>query len=108
MDPPEERQAQAKPELRGYAKSELRSLTHFTDKDCHSTPKLLAHRQDIQGPEGFIPGGYALYLLMERLPGCRLGENFWALSETDRSDIREKFRGAWVYVLAVSLALRWL
>lgn len=99
MDTPEERQAQAR-ELRGYAKYELESLTHFTEKSCLSIPKLLTHREDAQGPQGFVPNGYALYLLMEKLPGRRLGENFWALSAQDRDEIRERFKGAWMHVLS--------
>ena len=102
-EPPEYRRLQAVEQMRGAPTSELRALKQFTEKGCPSTPELFGHKQENQGPGGFVPGGWALYLLMEKLPGRRLGaDNLWEeLPEFKQFKIWAKFKEAWMCVYAL-------
>jgi hypothetical protein len=98
FSPPQLRQRQAL-ELEGFAKRELIALKLFTEKPCPSTPKLLGYKVGTQGPQDLVPGGFIVYVLMEKLPGYCLGRDaFWDLDESERADIRQKFKTAWMYV----------
>ncbi|KAJ9193123.1 hypothetical protein DTO021D3_3847 [Paecilomyces variotii] len=105
FDPPQLRASQAL-ELQGFARSEYNALKLFTEKACPSTPKLLASKVDTQGPQDLVPGGFIVYLLMEKLPCCRLeDEVFWNLDESERADIRQKFKEAWISCYNAGLVL---
>lgn len=81
----------------GAAEIELGALKLFTEKGCTSTPKLLAFEEETQSSHDSVPGGYILYLLMEKLPGSRIDKDaFWHLDESERAKIREKFKDAWM------------
>ncbi|KAJ9224917.1 hypothetical protein DTO169E5_568 [Paecilomyces variotii] len=93
---PQVRRRQALP-IDGLAKKELDALRTFTEKGCASTPKLLGYKEEVQGPQDIVPGGFILYLLMERLPGSCLDEYaFWDLDESERAKVLEKFKTAWI------------
>lgn len=94
-EPPEHSQTQGTGTT-GFAASELHALRLFTEKDCPSTPRLLDHKEDRQGPEGLVPGGFFVYLLMNKLPGYRLGARYWDLDNDERTKIREEFKIAWM------------
>lgn len=91
----EERERQASTNLTGSASSELESLRRL--KECDCAPTLLAHKREEQGRDGLVPKGFILYLLMNRLPGLRLGPVFWNLESSEREEIRQKFKAAWKY-----------
>ena len=62
-------------------------------------PQLLALRQDRQGNDGFIPGGYIDYLVWATVPGKPLTkEEFWGLHPSLRKTIRDKFKVLYRFV----------
>jgi len=70
----------------------------ITKNGCASTPELLSFKQEEQGNDMWVPGGYILYILMSRLPGERLRNLFWRLDRTERDEIRKSFKSWWLYV----------
>ncbi|KAL2216427.1 hypothetical protein M432DRAFT_61931 [Thermoascus aurantiacus ATCC 26904] len=70
-DPPALRSEQATEKLSGLAWAEREALQLLTKNGCASTPELLSFKQEEQGNDMWVPGGYILYMLMSRLPGER-------------------------------------
>ncbi|PYI09135.1 hypothetical protein BO78DRAFT_337813 [Aspergillus sclerotiicarbonarius CBS 121057] len=52
---------------------ETNNLSQLTDEHCSSTPAFIARAQFVQGDDGHLPGGYIVFILMERVPGRDLG-----------------------------------
>lgn len=85
-------------ELHHYASNELTALQTLSKKPCKSTPTLLLSKLVEQDDSGWVPGGFVLYLLMEKLLGTRLTEDiFWALPKGERSLVRDQFKTAYKY-----------
>lgn len=73
----------------------------MTRNNCASAPKLLAHKKVKQDADGPVPGGFMLYMTMDRLPGVPLSSlDFWGLGRADRDNIRRAFKVALTYVFA--------
>ena len=96
FDDPDSRALQADPtfqpdELDAYRKlSEHPVVSTFT-------PKLLGSKNSVQKPSGFVPGGFLILVVWERVPGLPLGDGtgkatgFWDLHLRERRKIRETF-----------------
>lgn len=69
--PPDERAKQAAP---GYH-SEVEAIKAFYKQDSTITPALLAISEDTQDKQGFIPGGYVVHVVFQRVPGVRLADD---------------------------------
>lgn len=63
-----------------------------------STPAFLAFKQEKQGLDAWVPGGYLAYILMEKLPGLSVCDIYWYLDPEERAEVREGFKTAWTYV----------
>lgn len=72
--------------------AELKALTVFTEaENCH-VPRLMAFKQEEQGPNGLLPGGYISYTILTKLPGRNLYDlQYWSLPSTERDLIMDEF-----------------
>lgn len=90
--------------------NEINFLERLTDANCPATPRLLAVHTDIQHEPVlrgcyyedeeqpyWVPGGYIVYILMEKLPGEDL-TYFWTFPPQEREEIRQAFREAYLFV----------
>jgi hypothetical protein len=89
------RAEQATRDVGFIAATERRALVQLTRAHCSSTPKLLGYKQTEQGDDGFVPGGYICFFLMNYLPGVSLKNGFWDLELAERDDIRTAFEAAY-------------
>lgn len=97
---------QAVTEMIPEARAEIDALEELTRLGCTATPKLLAWKQDTQPPNSTrmpVPGGYVVFILMEKCPGICLDEIdlFMEMSQEERDELRHEFKLAWLYVLSV-------
>ena len=94
----------------------MRFLRKLTEARCSAAPRLIAIKEGIQdkpmlrggwsyNEEFWVPGGYVVWILMEKPPGQDLRDFFrpgkYDLQE--REVIREAFREAITYLDTVSL-----
>ncbi|KAF7179098.1 hypothetical protein CNMCM7691_008027 [Aspergillus felis] len=75
---------------------ELIAYQDLTKKESSNTPKLLGYSISTQDTSGPVPGGFAVWLVWEMVPGLRLGSKngpdaFWALDADEREEIRIAF-----------------
>ncbi|PGH11462.1 hypothetical protein AJ79_04837 [Helicocarpus griseus UAMH5409] len=70
---------------------EIRNLEYFNEKGCSVTPRLLHKEKFLQGPSWTMPGGYIVFIVMEKVPGVPLTD-FWTYDRPKRDRIREAFR----------------
>ena len=78
------------------ANEEMEALQQLTNDECDSAPWIITSELQIQGDRGFVRDGYICFLLMTKLPGQSLcGFDFWALSFSQRSEIRKAFKEAY-------------
>lgn len=75
---------------------ELLSYQDLTAQDIGCTPKLLGYKVSTQDNRSPVPGGFAVYLAWEKVPGVRLGNKdgsneFWVLDNAEREEIRQYF-----------------
>ena len=94
--------------------SEIEFLQKLTDAKCPASPSLLAVKKDKQREplldgdyawerkgeswvESWVPGGYIVYILMEKLPGRDLFDLYrWGYSLEQRDEVRRAFREAFM------------
>ena len=89
------RAEQASTNIGFIASNERRALTRFKRRGCSSAPHLLEFKQTKQGDDGFVPGGYASFFLVNLVPGVSLEDRFWGLDRTERDNIRAAFEVAY-------------
>lgn len=86
--------AQTKPCKYGiWASYEFYNLKRLSRLGCSSTPKLLGHTLASQSQDEYVPGGFIIYLLIEKVPGRNL-INFADLSLSERDEVRLAFARA--------------
>jgi hypothetical protein len=73
-----------------WATFEFYNLQRLTEIGCSCTPKLLDFRIDYQIEGDNVPGGFVLYLLMEKVSGRNL-LNFGSLPMSERDQVRIAF-----------------
>lgn len=76
---------------------EIEGLKRVTEAHCKMTPRLLGVKIEQQDEtlsvRWWMPGGYVVYILMEKLPAVPLDYYyFWDLDATEREDIRKSFK----------------
>ena len=76
----------------------LHTLEQITEQNLKSGPRLLAMDLQTQSLDDFVPGGFSLFLLLEKLPGLQLGPSFWDFPRSERNRIRANFKSAWMLV----------
>ena len=95
-----ERAKQATTDLHPTAVDEIDALDILTQAGCSSTPTLLVWKQEKQTEHDWIPGGYIVYVLMNKFPGIQVP---WIthLCAEEQQAFHDAFKKAWVYVLAL-------
>jgi len=72
--------------------AELEALQTFQENDTEGVPHLVAHKCELQGPQGPFPNGYISYSIMTKMPGQDLmALKFWSLEEEEREERRRAF-----------------
>lgn len=66
-----ERAQRARNILEPGIESEIKALQLLTQAACSSAPALLAWKQEKQNADMWLPDGYIVYLLVNKLPGIR-------------------------------------
>ncbi|KAI2005939.1 hypothetical protein LOY97_000220 [Ophidiomyces ophidiicola] len=75
-----------------WTQHEIASLRHFNQKGCKVTPKLLYVKRSLQEWEDLpVPGGYVVFILMQKVPGVPLID-FWKYDFDKREKIRAVFQ----------------
>ncbi|KAH8427171.1 uncharacterized protein LDX57_004886 [Aspergillus melleus] len=92
----EERARQAKQTLPRYGQDMLDALTLLEEAQCSSAPRLLGVARKVQSSTDPVPGGFYTCLLLESLPGQKIGPWFWQLDLQKRDFIRAQFKAAWL------------
>jgi serine/threonine protein kinase len=102
---PSERAKYASNELSGFAENEIEVLAKLTECNCSGVPRLISWMRVKQGKTMWVPGGYVVYILMEKLPGISPSDFFneKKFSSEDRVEIRKAFRVAMRYVITFPL-----
>ncbi|CAG8425587.1 unnamed protein product [Penicillium salamii] len=68
FEDPDDRRVQAS-QCRIY---EVKALQKLAQHHANPVPSLLAVKDDIQGEDGYVPGGYVVYLLFEKVSATRI------------------------------------
>lgn len=83
-----------------YTKMEVTALKRLTRMKCSYTPKLLSILRQEQDSTMWVPGGWLIFILMEKVPGVPL-DNLWnstkerpAMTRSQRDEVREAFKEA--------------
>jgi hypothetical protein len=76
-----------------YANLELQYLIHVTKHKSTCTPKLIDYAIEAQGEKDSVPGGFRLFILMEKVPGRNL-VNFGEFEMAERDQVRIAFAKA--------------
>ena len=74
--------------------NEIEALRMLTQAACSSSPTLLAWKQERQNADMWLPGGYIVYILMNKLPGICI-ESIDFLPRHERDELRKSFKDAW-------------
>ncbi len=93
---PVERAKDASEKWNADTEEEIEALETLTKAGCAAAPKLLSWTQGQQDNTMWVPGGYIVYILMEKLPGAP-PVDFWVegrYSLEERNEIRAAFRKA--------------
>jgi hypothetical protein len=86
------KQAQTIPEV--GTQNEIEALQILTQAGCSSSPTLLALKQENQSVDMWLPGGYIVYILMNKLPGIHI-DRIESLPRLERDELRKSFKNAW-------------
>jgi hypothetical protein len=72
--------------------AELKALKLFTEASNPNVPHLVAFKQEAQGADGLLPGGYITYTVMTKLPGRNLLDlQYWTIASKEREKIMDEF-----------------
>ncbi|KAF2853488.1 hypothetical protein T440DRAFT_444385 [Plenodomus tracheiphilus IPT5] len=84
--------------LHEYTENEIRALRRLTEVKCAYAPRLLDSAMDNvleEVDEQAMPGGYAVFMLMTKVPGEALDwKTFWSLDQDAREEVRCAFKVA--------------
>ncbi|KAL8944840.1 MAG: hypothetical protein Q9211_000447 [Gyalolechia sp. 1 TL-2023] len=114
-DPAERAKEASGMRLNYGTEQEIEALKMLTAAGCSATPNLLAVKIDVQdesvlhypsGERWWMPGGYIVYILMEKLSAQSLDYGpFWnKFTRHDRDEVRSAFKKAYVYIIDWELA----
>lgn len=87
-------------ELSWEVETELETLQNLTRNGCKSVPRLIGYSIEEQPKEGYVPGGYIVYIVMDKVPGRNLFD-FGEYPLEKRDKIRIAFGKAIRYVVAM-------
>ncbi|KAE8150211.1 hypothetical protein BDV25DRAFT_129741 [Aspergillus avenaceus] len=66
----------AETEICGRSLQEIKALSALSSAECSSTPRYIASKHENQKPDGWVPGGFVDYVVMEKLEGRTLSEKY--------------------------------
>jgi hypothetical protein len=89
------RAEQATSKLMAHAKMEHQALSILTKAGCSSSPTLFKWMQGKQGGDQWVPSGYIVHLLMEKMPGIS-PVLFNKMDLVERDALRTAFKKAWM------------
>ncbi|PLB46526.1 hypothetical protein P170DRAFT_427840 [Aspergillus steynii IBT 23096] len=72
------------------------ALTLLDGAQCRCAPRLMGVVERAQGDTDPVPGGFLTYLLLEKLPGKKMGPWFWDLDRDERDKMRAYLKDAWI------------
>ncbi|KAH8427145.1 uncharacterized protein LDX57_004862 [Aspergillus melleus] len=98
----EERASRAVQSLPENGQEMLDALALMEQAQCRSAPRLLGVSSRIQALKEPVPGGFFTCLLLEKLPGQKIGPWFWELDLGQRDHIRARFKEAWLECAAIA------
>ncbi|KAJ5554740.1 hypothetical protein N7535_007186 [Penicillium sp. DV-2018c] len=83
-----------------FQPAELEAYRILSDDPVVSkfTPKFLGSKVSVQEPSGFVPGGFLILVVWEKVPGIPLGDKsgkatgYWDQPTRERKKIREAFK----------------
>ncbi|KAJ5613622.1 hypothetical protein N7528_007276 [Penicillium herquei] len=83
---------------------EVEALSKLTQAGCSSTPALYSSKKDQQTWDELVPGGYKLFILMEKLRGSPDAVDLFFTakrrdSRLERDNLRKAFKKAWLETL---------
>lgn len=83
---------------------EVQAVKDFHNEHVTWAPALLGLKEEVQGSDGYIPGGFVVFIVFEQVPGIRLADDqsaphpgfplhtfFQRFERAERDKIREKF-----------------
>jgi hypothetical protein len=76
---PHVRMKQATLDLSELPRMGIEALSILTKANCSSTPALLDWQCEGQDAHMWVPGGYNVYILMEKLPAVDPSRFYWRL-----------------------------
>ncbi|EQL29122.1 hypothetical protein BDFG_08192 [Blastomyces dermatitidis ATCC 26199] len=82
------------------ATQEIDGLRDLMEKGCTSTPRFIDYLLKRQSDEDIFPGGFILYIVMEKVPGFNL-RNFETFSLDERDQVRIAFAKAFYEFLTM-------
>ena len=76
----------------------IEALSALTKARCSSAPSFLEWVAEQQSDDEWIPGGFKLFILMERLPGIDPSDGFInkQMDRSERDAVRAAFKTAWM------------
>ena len=83
-----------------HADMEIEALLRLTRTKCPYTPKLLSILQQQQDSTMWVPGGWLIFILREKVPGSpplnlfRPSEEQAAMTRSQRDEVREASKRA--------------
>ncbi|OJJ83599.1 uncharacterized protein ASPGLDRAFT_26482 [Aspergillus glaucus CBS 516.65] len=105
-----ERQRQATQRLPYCVQYEFDARTKLSACGCYAAPLFHSYKWEEQAIDDMVPGGWAIYMLIQQAPVIPLGglddtfkTVFWSLPYSARNDIREAFRAAWEACVEVGI-----
>jgi hypothetical protein len=97
FDEAQTRAAQADLAFQPYELEAYRTLSDYPVVSTF-TPKFLGSKGSVQELSGFVPGGFLILVVWERVPGIPLGDTtgqgtkYWKQPKRERQRIREAFK----------------
>ncbi|KAL1968561.1 hypothetical protein VTN77DRAFT_1771 [Rasamsonia byssochlamydoides] len=95
-----ERAKQAESELGERVDEEIEALEYLRGGRCTSAPRILVWKQEKQGDNLPVLGGWMAYILTEHAPGIRLDVDnidiHEAMDRQERDELRRAFKNAWL------------
>ncbi|KAE8154113.1 hypothetical protein BDV25DRAFT_148265 [Aspergillus avenaceus] len=81
----------------GRTSQEIDALMALTKAECSCTPKYFASKHTNQTPDDWVPGGFLDYIVMEKMEGVTLSEEYLReLSQREQQELRNAFKSSYL------------
>ena len=76
---------------------EIKALEALTLAGCSYTPKYITSKHANQDPNSWVPGGFLDYVVMEKLEGVAVSEEYLdRLRLEEQRDLRNAFKSSYL------------